>query len=91
MDLQELELFLDKFEAESALALTKHEVTCVLCRIPDSGDPDIDKIITKAQRRDVAVRGLYATDSSGKYADAVREADELLAELAQTESSDVAD
>ena len=35
--------------------LTKLEYTCIHCRIPETGDPVLDGIIAKAQRRDLAV------------------------------------
>lgn len=64
----------------------------IILRIPESGDPDLDAMIRKAQRRDlaaIAMQGILANPAwdgvsfANSAAEAVRASDALLAALAQ--------
>lgn len=74
------------------VGLTPREHACILLRIPESGDAELDALIAKAQRRDVAALALQG--AVAKYAStwskldlaqsSVVYADALLAELEKT-------
>lgn len=76
--------------------LTKREHAAIALRVPESGNPDIDAMIRKAQRRDLAAmamqgmieRGWDSGDVRGyegwRVGEAVRYADALLAALDAT-------
>ena len=68
--------------------LTKREHACILLRIPDTGDAELDALIAKAQRRDVAAMamvGLCVYDGRPNRPTtiewAMRHTDAILAEL----------
>lgn len=51
----------------TCFGLTKRERACIELRIPESGDEELDALIAKAQRRDMAamaMQGLLANSSS---------------------------
>ncbi|MBF57702.1 MAG: hypothetical protein CME80_08290 [Halomonas sp.] len=45
---------------DSALGFTKRERACIDLRIPESGDAELDALIEKARRQEVAVRAMEA-------------------------------
>lgn len=44
--------------SDPANILTKREYICIVLRVPESGDPEIDRLIAIARKRDVAAAAL---------------------------------
>lgn len=70
--------------------LTKREYAALLLRVPDSGDPEIDKMIRRARRMDIATM-LYAYHSPNDSGWAWRSAEELLDEDAKSADALIAE
>lgn len=79
-----------------SLGLTKREHAAIALRIPESGDPDLDAMIRKAQRRDLALT-LFTGKASVHYEccehlamiqETMRLVDALLAALDATNGKD---
>lgn len=76
----------------SSFGLTKRERACIDLRIPESGDPELDALIKKAQRQEMAAKamqGILSCHEACKYKDvavaSTRFADALLAEPERTD------
>lgn len=71
---------------------TKRERACIDLRIPESGDTELDALIEKARRQEVAAKamqGILACHEECKYVDvavvSTRFADALLTEMERTD------
>jgi len=47
--------------AEGGMGFTKRERACIDLRIPESGDPELNALIEKARRQEIAMRAMEAT------------------------------
>lgn len=65
--------------------LTARQYACIHLCVPESGDPELDELIRKAQRRNVAAQRFSAGSTVGE---SVRYADYLLNQLAAGQRND---
>ncbi len=54
-------------EIQTSGGLSKRELACILCRVPATGDADLDAIIARAERRDVAVKAMQGVLAAPDY------------------------
>lgn len=71
----------DLKQEEQRSGLTKLERACIDLRIPESGNAELDALIAKAQRRDLAAGRMY--EGGATAYGSICAADLLLAELAK--------
>ena len=75
------------FKADELQGLTKREQACLIMGVADTGDAELDAIITKGNKNKFAMQGMlahYGTDGADECASyAVEYADALLEELEQ--------